>query len=100
MDKKNLDAILSALKSAGIKTASALRELLSESETISNDSAETLSARGRINALFDEGTFMESGTYVRRRNGEFDAEADDSFEGVICGWGSVNGRLTYVFSQD
>ena len=100
MDKKNLDAILSALKSAGIKTASALRELLSESETISNDSAETLSARGRIKALFDEGTFMESGTYVRRRNGEFDAEADDSFEGVICGWGSVNGRLTYVFSQD
>lgn len=100
MDKKNLDAIRAALKSAGVKTAAALRSLLAETDAFASAPAESLTARGRITALFDEGTFMESGAYVRRRASELDADARDAFEGVICGWGSVAGRLVYAFSQD
>lgn len=100
MDKKNLDAIRAALKSAGVKTAAALRSLLAETDAFAAAPAESLTARGRIAALFDEGTFMESGAYVRRRMSELDAGVEDAFEGVICGWGSVGGRLVYAFSQD
>lgn len=100
MDKKNLDAIRAALKSAGVKTAAALRSLLAETDAFAGAPAESLTARGRIAALFDEGTFMESGAYVRRRTSELDGGVEDAFEGVICGWGSVAGRLVYAFSQD
>ena len=72
MDKKNIDAVLAALKKAGVKTASALRSLLAESDSNAEASAANLSARGRIEALFDEGTFMESGAYVSRRRSELD----------------------------
>lgn len=99
MEKKHFDMIRDALKNAGIKTADALRKLLDEADGSAVSSAEALSARGRIEALFDEGTFMESGTFVRRRASELNAE-DDAFEGVICGWGSVDGRLVFAFSQD
>ena len=94
MEKKNLDAILDAVKSAGVRTATALKSLLAESEEKALASAGSLTARGRIEELFDAGTFMESGTFVRR------ADCEDAFEGVICGWGSVGGRLVFAFSQD
>lgn len=94
MEKKNLDAILDAVKTAGVKTASALKSLLAETEEKAQAPAECLTARGRIEALFDAGTFMESGTFIRR------ADNEDAFEGVICGWGSVAGRLVFAFSQD
>lgn len=94
MEKKDFEAILDTVKNAGIKTASALKKLLAETEEKAQAPAECLTARGRIEALFDAGTFMESGTYVRR------ADNEDAFEGVICGWGSVSGRLVFAFSQD
>lgn len=97
MDKFNLEAFAETLRNISVKTASALRDLLAESD-LPNGSE--LNARGRLEALFDEGTFSELGAYVRRRAGEFDPEAKDEFEGVICGWGAVNGRLVYAFSQD
>ena len=100
MDKKNLDAIRAALKSAGVKTAAALRSLLAETDASVAAPAESLTARGRLTALFDEGTFMESGAYVRRRMDTPGADTENAFEGVICGWGSVAGRLVYAFSQD
>lgn len=100
MDKKNFDTLLATLKKTGVKTVSALRKLLAETEAKATAPAEALTARGRIEALFDEGTFMESGAYVRRVKSELDGEESDSFEGVICGWGSVSGRLVYAFSQD
>ena len=100
MDKKNLDAIRAALKSAGVKTAAALRSLLAETDASVAAPAESLTARGRLTALFDEGTFMESGAYVRRRMDAPGADTENAFEGVICGWGSVAGRLVYAFSQD
>ncbi len=97
MDKFNLEAFAETLRDISVKTASALRELLADG---TQPSGGELNARGRLEALFDEGTFSELGTYVRRRAGEFDPTAKDEFEGVICGWGAVNGRLVYAFSQD
>ena len=49
------------------------------------------SARERLKLLFDEGTFVEINAFV---TGEAPAE------GVICGYGSVNDRLVYAYSQD
>ena len=94
MDKKNLVSILDAVKATGVKTASALKELLAESDAKAVAPAGNLTARGRLEALFDEGTFMENGAYVRR------GDKDDAFEGVICGWGAVSGRLVFAFCQD
>ena len=97
MDKFNLEAYADKIKSVGIKTASALRDLLSLKE---EETAGTLDAKGRLERLFDAGTFSQIGTYVRRRNDQSDIENDYEFESVICGWGAVNGRLVYAFSQD
>lgn len=98
MDKFNLETFAETLKGIGVKTASALRDLLAEKDGAVKGAA--LNARGRLEALFDNGTFSEIGTYVRRRASEFDASAQNEFEGVICGWGAVEGRLVYAFSQD
>ncbi|MGE5571209.1 MAG: acyl-CoA carboxylase subunit beta [Rhodospirillales bacterium] len=60
-----------------------------------------LSARERIDLLLDEGTFEEVDKLVRHRCRDFGmAEQVVDGDGVITGWGLVNGRLTYVFAQD
>jgi len=100
MEKNISEMVLEALKDSSIRSASALRELFSDAESKVSAPAGCLTARGRITALFDEGTFMESGTYVRRTPGEFDSCTDECFEGVICGFGSIQGRLVFAFSQD
>lgn len=48
----------------------------------------------RLSTLFDEGTFVELGAYIRRKDRE------NEYEGVICGYGSVNSRLVFAFAQD
>lgn len=80
------------------KTAAAFRELLMKNEKSGKDGVMT--ARERITALFDEGTFTETGAYTMRRISEFDGETPDELESVITGYGSVNGCLVYAFSQD
>ena len=60
-----------------------------------------LTARERIHFLIDEGTFEEIGMLVTHRSTDFGMEQDKPLgDGVITGYGNVNGRLTYVFSQD
>ncbi len=60
-----------------------------------------LSARERIELLLDEGTFEEVDKLVRHRCRDFGmAEQVVDGDGVVTGWGLVNGRLTYVFAQD
>ncbi len=54
----------------------------------------TLSARQMIQAILDESTFAETGTYVRR------SADSDEFEGVICGYGAIDSRLVFIFAQD
>jgi propionyl-CoA carboxylase beta chain len=60
-----------------------------------------LTARERISLLMDRGTFEEVGMFVEHRSRDFGME-DQVFlgDGVITGYGKINGRLTYVYSQD
>ncbi len=60
-----------------------------------------LSARERIDVLFDEGTFREIDTHVKHRSVNFGLEkVDIPSDGVIIGHGKVNGRTVFAFSQD
>lgn len=60
-----------------------------------------LTARERISLLMDPGSFEEIGALVLHRTRDFDMEYQQFYgDGVITGYGSVNGRLVYVFAQD
>ncbi|UCH85243.1 MAG: methylmalonyl-CoA carboxyltransferase [Candidatus Latescibacterota bacterium] len=60
-----------------------------------------LTARERINVLFDPGTFQELGVFVTHRCTDFGMENNKiTGDGVVAGFGKVNGRLTYAFAQD
>src|SRR5690606_3176226 len=60
-----------------------------------------LTARERIEVLLDEGSFEEFDLYVAHRAVDFDmASQKYPGDGVVTGWGTINGRLVYVFSQD
>ncbi|WP_113910532.1 acyl-CoA carboxylase subunit beta [Roseovarius dicentrarchi] len=60
-----------------------------------------LTARERIDLLLDEGSFEEFDMFVAHRCIDFGMEQDRPYgDGVVTGWGTINGRLVYVFSQD
>lgn len=60
-----------------------------------------LSARERIQLLLDEGSFEEIGMLVTHRCRDFGMEKETYLgDGVVTGYGTVNGRLVYVYSQD
>lgn len=60
-----------------------------------------LTARERILALLDEGSFVEVDAFVTHRCTQFDmADTVAPAEGVVTGYGSVAGRLVYVYAQD
>jgi Acetyl-CoA carboxylase, carboxyltransferase component (subunits alpha and beta) len=60
-----------------------------------------LTARERIELLLDEGSFEELDMFVRHRCADFGMERErPAGDGVVTGWGTVNGRQVYVFSQD
>ncbi len=60
-----------------------------------------LTARERIDVLLDEGSFEEYDMYVTHRATEFGmASQKVAGDGVVTGWGTINGRQVYVFSQD
>jgi len=60
-----------------------------------------LTARERIHLLIDEGTFQEIDKFVMHRCKDFGLDKEYYLgDGVITGYGEINGRLTYVFSQD
>lgn len=48
----------------------------------------------KIASLFDPGTFVEIGAYIKREG------AEDTYDGVICGYGSISGKLVFAFVQD
>ncbi len=52
------------------------------------------SSQEKLALLFDAGSFVELGAYTKR------AGASDEFESVVCGYGAVNGALTFAFIQD
>ncbi|MGC9368273.1 MAG: acyl-CoA carboxylase subunit beta [Paracoccaceae bacterium] len=60
-----------------------------------------LTARERIELLLDEGSFEEFDMFVAHRCTDFGMEEDRPYgDGVVTGWGTINGRMVYVFSQD
>ncbi|MDG1530936.1 MAG: acyl-CoA carboxylase subunit beta [Paracoccaceae bacterium] len=60
-----------------------------------------LTARERLDLLLDEGSFEEFDMFVAHRCVEFGMEENrPSGDGVITGWGTINGRMVYVYSQD
>jgi propionyl-CoA carboxylase beta chain len=60
-----------------------------------------LSARERVEILLDEGSFEEYDMFVEHRCVDFGmADNKTPGDGVITGWGTINGRLVYVFSKD
>lgn len=60
-----------------------------------------LTARERIHFLMDDGSFQEIGMLVSHRSVDFGMENEKYLgDGVVTGYGTINGRLTYVFSQD
>src|SRR5256885_11173261 len=60
-----------------------------------------LTARERLDALLDPGTFVELDRFVTHRSVDFGL-ADEKYlgDGVVTGYGRIEGRLVYVFSQD
>ena len=60
-----------------------------------------LTARERVQLLLDEGSFEEFDMFVAHRCTEFGMEKQrPAGDGVVTGWGTINGRMVYVFSQD
>jgi propionyl-CoA carboxylase beta chain len=60
-----------------------------------------LTARERVELLLDPGSFEEIGALVTHRTREFGMEDQQFYgDGVVTGYGTVNGRLIYVFAQD
>ena len=60
-----------------------------------------LTARERLNLLFDEDTFVELDMFVRHRCTNFGQEKKElPGEGVVTGYGTIDGRLVYAFAQD
>lgn len=94
-NKPNTPTAVRAVKSGvdALPTVEELRAALAATE--SSD------IRQMLGALFDEDTFSELGVYTKRHFSEF-SEGGEAFdlEGVIYGYGAVDGRLVYAFGQD
>ncbi len=60
-----------------------------------------LTARERIGKLLDPGSFVEIGAFVKHRGTEFGLDKRElPADGVITGYGTIDGRLVFVFAQD
>ena len=60
-----------------------------------------MTARERLEYLFDDGSFIELDAFVKHRCNNFGMEGVSApAEGVVTGYGNVNGRLVYAFAQD
>jgi propionyl-CoA carboxylase beta chain len=60
-----------------------------------------LSARERLDVLLDEGSFVELDRFVTHRSDDFGIGSQRPYgDGVVTGYGRIDGRIVYVFSQD
>ncbi|MBC6402631.1 MAG: acyl-CoA carboxylase subunit beta [Hyphomonadaceae bacterium] len=60
-----------------------------------------LTARERLEVLLDPGSFEEFDMFVKHRSADFGMETTHiPGDGVVTGWGTINGRKTFVFAQD
>ena len=85
-----------------------LRELREEAVHSASDAAVEkqhakgkLTARERIDKLLDPGTFQELDTFVRHRTTDFEMQKNRPWgDAVVTGFGEIDGRTVFVFSQD
>ncbi len=82
-----------------------LRRILSEAEKDEENRARkrglSMSARGRILYLLDDGTFFELFKFAKTQCKEFGMEKKAVLgDGVVVGYGKIDGRTVFVFSQD
>ncbi len=76
-----------------LPTASELRESLRASES--------REVKDQIEMLFDKDTFVEISAYTKRGFSDFlTTEKSNEFEGVICGYGAIDGKLVFAFIED
>ena len=80
-------------KQNGVASVSSAAELCS---VCANEAS---TAKKRISELFDLGTFAETGAYAHRIAAEF-GEDKCELEGVVTGYGAIDGRLVFAFAQD
>ncbi|MHA1224400.1 MAG: carboxyl transferase domain-containing protein, partial [Candidatus Heimdallarchaeaceae archaeon] len=60
-----------------------------------------LTARERIELLIDDGTFCELDSYVTHQCNKFGLDKNKPLgDGVVTGYGSINGKTVYIYSQD
>ena len=60
-----------------------------------------LTARERVDLLLDDGSFEEFDMFVEHRSHDFGMAAQRvPGDGVVTGWGTINGRAVYIFSKD
>jgi len=59
-----------------------------------------LTARERIDLLLDPNSFVEVGAFLETRSLYFSEQVEAPGEGVVTGYGTISGRLVFVFSQD
>uniref|UniRef100_UPI0040486379 carboxyl transferase domain-containing protein n=1 Tax=Flavobacterium sp. TaxID=239 RepID=UPI0040486379 len=72
-----------------------------EKRIASHHAKKKLTARERVEYLLDEGSFEEIGMLVTHRTTDFGMEKEIYYgDGVVTGYGTINGRLVYVFAQD
>src|SRR5690554_1288877 len=72
-----------------------------EKRIASQHSKKKLTARERVEYLMDEGSFEEIGMLVEHRTNDFGMDREKYLgDGVITGYGTINGRLVYIFAQD
>ncbi len=76
-----------------VPTAAELRQDLAKTENSS--------ARAQIKAIFDDSTFVETGAFTKRGFSDFiNIEKSSEFEGVITGYGAIDGNLVFAFVED
>ena len=93
MSQKNIDQLQEKIKSAHLGGG--------EKRIAKQHEKKKLTARERVDYLLDEGSFEEIGILVTHRTTEFGMDKQKIYgDGVITGYGTINGRLVYVFAQD
>jgi len=108
---RGIEPAVAAYKTKTGKVAEKLRELREQEQKIkemggpkavaSQHERGKLTARERLDLLFDPGTFRETDMYMKHRGTRFGIEkADIPADGVITGFGKINGRSAAAFSQD
>lgn len=81
------------------KTQNGVASVSSAAELCSLCANEASTAKKRISELFDLGTFAETGAFAHRIAAEF-GEDRCELEGVVTGYGAIDGRLVFAFAQD